>query len=303
MMSSSLLLATALCLGQAAPLGPGDHTRTLQAGGLKRSYLVHVPPSYDPSRPAPLVLALHGLSMTGPLMAWFTDLNKLADRENFLVVYPNGTGPVEMLLSWNAGAFPADRNKDRADDVAFLGKVLDDAEALLKVDPRRVYVTGMSNGAMMTYRLACAMPERIAAIAPVAGTMAVDDCRPKRPVPVLHFHGTLDSLVPYDGYQKDWAKMVKVRSVADTIQAWVKFNGCDPEPTVTELPAKADKLKVTRKEYASPRTGAEVVLYVIEGGGHSWPGMHFQPPFLGESTDNVNANEAMWEFFKRHTVP
>jgi len=301
-MTSSLLVLTALLLGPTESLGPGNHLRPLEAGGLKRSYLVHVPPAYHPQTPTPVVMALHGLSMSAPLMAWFTGLSKLSDQEGFIVVYPNGTGPVEVLRGWNAGAFPGDGDKGRADDVAFLSQVLDDVEAVLNVDKKRVYVTGMSNGAMMAYRLACALSERIAAIAPVAGTIAVDD-RPKRPVPVIHFHGTADTLVPYDGFKKETAKILKFRSVEDTTRLWLKYDGCDGDPTVTELPMTRDKLKVTRKEWGNCKAGAAVVLYTIEGGGHSWPGMHYEPPFLGPSTDNVNANERMWEFFKKHPLP
>jgi polyhydroxybutyrate depolymerase len=302
-MISSFLVLTTFCLGQGARLGPGDHLRSLQSGGMKRFYLLHVPPSYDPKRPTPVVMALHGLSMNAVVMEWFTGLNKVANREGFIVLYPNGTGPVEVLRGWNAGAFPGDANKDRPDDVAFLSKVLDDAEAVLNVDVKRVYVTGMSNGGMMAYRLACVMPERIAAVASVTGTLPADDCQPKRPVPVLHFHGTKDPLVPYEGLKDKMSKVFKYRSVEDTIDTWVKIDGCDREPSVTELPAKRDKYRVVRKEYGNCQGDAEVVLYVIEGGGHAWFGMHYQPPFLGASTDNVNANEVMWDFFKKHRLP
>jgi polyhydroxybutyrate depolymerase len=301
-MTASLLLVSSLFLGQTDPLAAGDHKRELEVGGLKRWYMVHLPPRYDPAKPMPLVMALHGLSMNAPLMAWFTGLNKSADREGFIVLYPNGTGPVEVLRGWNAGAFPLDTVKGSPDDVAFLTKVLDDAESILNVDKKRVYVTGMSNGAMMSYRLACALPERIAAIAPVAGTIACD-CEPKGGVPVLHIHGTADTLVPFDGIKKNMAELVRVKSVHDTIQAWAKIAGCDVEPTVTELPNTRDQYKVTCRRYGNCKNGVEVVLYIIAGGGHSWPGMHYQPPFLGPSTDNINANDLMWQFFKKHPLP
>jgi polyhydroxybutyrate depolymerase len=300
-MTSSLLVLTALCLGPTEAPRPGDYTRPLESGGLKRKYLVHVPSSYDHAQATPLVLALHGLSMNAPIMAWFTGLNKVADREGFIIVYPDGTGPIDILRGWNAGAFPGDSAKERPDDVAFLKKVLDDAESILNVDTRRIYVAGMSNGAMMTHRFAAACPERIAAVAPVAGTMP-EDCEPKRPVPVLHFHGTADTLVPFDGFKNDLANLVRVKSVEDTIRTWVKINGCQAEPIISEIPARRDKLQVIRKEYPNRPGAAEVILYVLEGGGHVWPGMHLHPPFLGPGTDNVNANDVMWEFFKAHQL-
>jgi polyhydroxybutyrate depolymerase len=301
-MTGILLIATGLLLGASEPLGPGEHTRSLEVGGLKRSYLIHVPPGYDPQRPLPLVLALHGLSMNGSLMAYLTGLNKLADKEGFIVVYPDGTGPA-FLRGWNAGAFPGDQDKKRPDDVVFLGKVLDDVATVLSVDAKRVYVTGMSNGAMMAYRLACALSERIAAIAPVAGTQALGACAPKRPVPVIHFHGTADTLVPFEGIQKEMASILRVKSVEETMKTWAEIDGCAAAPTVTEVPAQRDKYRVLRKEYGACKDNAAVVLYIIEGGGHSWPGRHHQPAFLGPSTDNISANELMWQFFKRHPLP
>jgi polyhydroxybutyrate depolymerase len=236
-------------------------------------------------------------------MAMFTNLNELADHAGFIVVYPNGTGALEVLRGWNAGAFLGDSAKESPDDVSFLGKVLDQVEATLAVDKKRVYVTGMSNGAMMAYRLAGALSRRIAAVAAVAGTLALDDCVPERAVPVLHFHGTADPLVPFSGPKGDLADFVKFKSVQDTISIWVKRNECHAQPVVSELPALRDRHKVTRQCYNHGRDNAEVVLYVIDGGGHAWPGMHYQPDFLGPSTDNINANEMMWGFFQRHALP
>jgi polyhydroxybutyrate depolymerase len=299
-MLTSLLMTMALALGQTDALGPGDHVGSLQCGGLKRTYHVHVPANYDCLQPTPLVLALHGLSMDARMMAKFTGLNKVADREGFVVVYPDGTGPVNVLRGWNAGAFPGDDGKERPDDVAFLTRLLDEIERQVHVDRSRIFATGMSNGAMMAYRLAGALSARIAAIAPVAGTLPVGDWRPDRAVPIIHFHGTADTLVPIGGPKDELARVVKFKSVDDSIQTWVKLNGCTAEPVVSELPAQRDKYKVTCKTYNHGRGDAEVVLYIIDGGGHSWPGMHLQPSFLGPSTDNINASELMWQFFKKH---
>ena len=234
-MHYSLILITALALGQSEPLGAGDHKRTLTVDEQKRTHWIHVPPKYDPKQPASVVLALHGAMMDGKMMEGFTGLSKTADANNFIVVYPNGTGPGGILLTWNAGLFPGELSKNRTDDVKYLGKVLDDVADALNVDKSRIYATGMSNGAMMCYRLASEMSDRIAAIAPVAGTMAVEKYEPKRPVPVVHFHGTKDTLVPFEGpaKKKDAVVVLKFRSVDDTIMACVKANGCTE--TATEV--------------------------------------------------------------------
>jgi polyhydroxybutyrate depolymerase len=151
---------------QADPLGPGDYTRPLMMGEQKRSYLVHVPKGYDPKKPAPVVLALHGAAMNGLMMVWFSGRNKKSDEAGFIVVYPSGTG-TGPFLTWNAGGFRGKMAEGKANDVAFIGKLLDDLATVVKVDEKRVYACGMSNGGMMCYRLAAELSDRIAAIAPV----------------------------------------------------------------------------------------------------------------------------------------
>jgi polyhydroxybutyrate depolymerase len=299
-MQYSLLLVAAFTLGQTDPLGPGNYKRTITVDDLKRVHRIHVPPKYDPKKPSAVVLALHGLAMFDELMEGFTGLSKSADEHNFIVVYPNGTG---LVPSWNAGLFPGELNKMKVDDVKYLGKVLDDVESVLKVDRKRVYATGLSNGGMMCYRLASEMSDRIAAIAPVAGTMAVEKYEPKRPIPVVHFHGTKDTLVPFNAPDKklDLPKFMKFRSVPDTIAACVKANGCDGKVTETEMPMNEDKIRVIRKDYGKCKNGAEVVLYVIEAGGHTWPGAAALP-ILGLSTMNISANDIMWAFFEKHPL-
>ncbi|MBI3821588.1 MAG: polyhydroxybutyrate depolymerase [Planctomycetes bacterium] len=305
-MQYGLLLVATFALAQqpAEPLGPGDHKRVITVDDAKRRHYIHVPPKYDPKEPAAVVLVLHGAMMDGKMMETFTGLTETADKHNFIAVYPNGTGPGGILLTWNAGAFPGDLNSKKVDDVKYLGKVLDDVESAFKVNKKRVYVAGLSNGAMMSYRLASEMSDRIAAIAPVAGTMAIEKYEPKRPVPVVHFHGTKDALVPYKGLalKKDAKGMYKFLSVDDTIKACVKANGCEDKAAETEIEAKEDKLKVTRKVYGKCKTDAEVVLYTVEGGCHTWPGMTMSPAFLGLSTKNIDANEVMWQFFTKHAL-
>ncbi len=286
-------------------LGPGDHVRTLQIGQTKRTYLVHIPEKLDPEkRPeqtAPVVLALHGAAMNGPMMAWLSGLNKKSDEAGFIVAYPSGTGPAG-LLTWNAGGFTGKPGVRKPDDVAFIGKVLDDMATVANIDTKRVFACGMSNGAMMSYRLAAEMSDRIAAIAPVAGTIAIENSRPQRAVPVLHIHGTEDRLVPFGGPSEKLPAIIKFKSVADSIQTWVKLDGCDEAPATDVLSRDGDELKITRTTYSGGRDGAEVVLIVVEGGGHTWPGRPTPARFLGKTARNISADDLIWEFFEKHPM-
>ena len=301
-MSACVLVVLMALAGD--PFGPGDHVRSLKIGDASRSYLVHVPPKYDAKKPTPVVLVLHGAGTNGAITVSFCGTNKKSDEAGFLAVYPNGTGLAGLMLTWNAGGFRG--REGTADDVAYIAKVLDDLATVANVDSKRVYVTGMSNGGMMCYRLAAELSDRIAAIAPVAGTMAIDKYNPKRPVPVMHFHGTADKLVPFAGPGNRTPKYMGFKSVEETIKICVKANGCPEEPKTEKLPVKvSDGTSVTKKTYGPGKDGAEVVLFVIDGGGHTWPGQ--QPPvdFIGKSTKNISANDLIWEFFEKHpmTVP
>jgi polyhydroxybutyrate depolymerase len=271
---------------------------TLVAGGRKRSYFVHVPGGREPQTPLPVVLALHGATMNGPMMAWFSGLNRKADAAGFLAVYPNGTGK-HSSFTWNGGNGLPPSNP--VDDVAFIDALLDDLLRAYPVDTRQIYATGMSNGAVMAYRLAAELAGRIAAIAPVAGSVGVEVGRPKRPVSVLHFHGTKDEFIPFPGGRgAKSATGTNHRSVEESIRAWVKANGCVETPKTDVLSEGGDGMRVTRQTYGAGRDGAEVVLVVIESGGHTWPGQKSPARMLGPSTLSVSANDLMWEFFQRH---
>jgi polyhydroxybutyrate depolymerase len=280
-------------------LRPGK-VHTLVVGGLTRTYVVHAPKGHDLKTPLPVVVALHGATMNGPMMASFSGLNRKADEAGFLAVYPNGTGKNSSFF-WNGGSGPA--AQDKVDDVAFIDAVLDDLGRAYPVDARRVYATGMSNGAMMAYRLAAELSGRIAAVATVSGTVTAEIGQPKRPVSVLHFHGTRDEFIPFTGGKG--AKSIfgtNYRPVEDSIRAWVNVNGCDETPTIDVLAQGGDGLRVTRRTYSGGRDGSEVALVVIEGGGHTWPGMKSTAAVLGRSTLNVSANDLMWEFFQKHKL-
>jgi polyhydroxybutyrate depolymerase len=232
-------------------------------------------------------------------MARFCGLDEKANRSGFVVVYPDGTGSTPLFLYWDAGGV---RGRP-SDDVAYVSKLLDDLATVVNVNPMRVYATGMSNGAMMCYRLAAELSGRIAAIAPVAGTMAIETCRPRRPVPVMHFHGTKDGLVLFDGPDERTPKNLKFLSVEDSIRAWAKVNECPETPVVAEVPDRAeDGTQVRVETYGPGKDDSEVILYVIEGGGHTWPGREPRLPFLGKSTKDISANDLIWDFFQRHPM-
>ncbi len=299
MFGSSLWAAAALAVLPASPLPPGNYSRSVMIGAESRTYLIHLPPSYDPNVPTPVVLAFHSAAMNGSAMAKQTGLNDTADRHGFVTVYPNGTGTTSLFLYWDAGGV---RGKP-SDDVGFVSRLLDDLGTVVNVDSKRVFATGMSNGGMLCYRLAAELSERVAAIAPVAGTMALEEWRPKRPVSVLHFHGTKDGIVLYHGPDEHIPKNLKFLSVDDTIGAWVRADDCPARPVVEELPDRAhDGTRVRRERYGPGKEGAEVVLYVIEGGGHTWPGREPPVRLLGKSTHDISANELIWEFFQRHPM-
>jgi polyhydroxybutyrate depolymerase len=299
------LFAVVLTGSAAVPpgrLSPGEYRREVQVHNLTRSYWLHVPKSYDERKPMPVVIAFHGALMNGRMMEGFCGLSAKADAAGFIVAYPNGTGWNEQALTFNASLSP--EGGAAPDDVAFTGKILDDLEAVLNVDQRRIYATGMSNGGMMCHRVGAELSERIAAIAPVAGTLALHELKPRRAVPVIHFHGTQDTLVPVGGPLGWTPRTMAFHSVADTIKQWVKADGCEPAPSVTQYPHKAkDSMSVSRTTYRGGRGGAEVVLVMVDGGGHTWPGQQNHVQWLGQATMDISANDLMWEFFKAHPLP
>jgi polyhydroxybutyrate depolymerase len=302
-MTLSFALVT-LMHASADTLQPGDHIRSLPAGQRTRTYLIHIPPRRDPKKPTPAVLAFHGGGSNATQMVRFCGLNETAEKHGFIVVYPNGTGRLKTALTWNAGNCCGYAMQHEVDDVAFTRALLDDLGKLVTMDARRVYATGMSNGAIMAYRLASELSDRIAAIAPVAGPMGAEKCSPKRPVSVIHFHGTDDQFAPFQG-GKGARSLSQIRffSVEHSIRAWVKANGCKDEPETIRRPDTAgDGTTATIKTYTGGKEGSEVKLVIIENMGHTWPGREPPLKILGKSTRNVSANAMMWEFFQRHPL-
>ncbi|TXT34112.1 MAG: polyhydroxybutyrate depolymerase [Planctomycetota bacterium] len=225
-------------------------------------------------------------------MVRFSGMNEKADKAGFIAVYPSGTGRLDKVLTFNGGNCCGYAERQKVDDVAFTRALLDDVAKTLPIDAKRVFATGMSNGGIISYRLASELSDRIAAIAPVGGPMGT------------HFHGTDDKNAPFKGGRgEDSLTQTEFYSIEHSINAWVKANGCDSKPTEAELPDKADDgTRVTRKVWANGRDGSEVVLIEIRGGGHTWPGHPSTRRFLGTTTRDIDANDLMWEFFQRHPM-
>jgi polyhydroxybutyrate depolymerase len=179
----------------------------------------------------------------------------------------------------------------KVDDVGFVNKMIDELQAKLCVDDKRVFSTGMSNGGFLSHRLACELSTRIAAIAPVAGVVGVPTCTPPRAVPVMHFHGTADALVPYNG-----SASMKTPSVPDTAKGWATRDSCTDKPR--ETVKRGDVSCMTQDACANK---AEVTLCTIQNGGHTWPGA-IPIAVMGHTSQDIRATDAMWEFFQKHPM-
>jgi len=298
-----LLLNSLLLIGLIAPPGeitqPGDYTRTTKVGGVERSYIVHVPTGYLKGNATPLVFCLHGAGMTAKMMQNVSGMSKKADEANFIVVFPAGTG-IGQFLAWNSGGFQKGMGS-RADDVAFIRQIIDELSKEVWIDNRHIHACGLSNGGMMSYRLASEMSDKIASIAIVGGTVALEECKPKRPVSVLHFHGTADPIVAFKMTEKNMPPVMKIKSVQDSIQMWVKLNGCAEKADVETI-SKPDDLKVVCKRHNNGKDNSEVILVEVEEGGHTWPGMPPPLKVFGKSA-KLSANDLIWDFFQKHPLP
>jgi len=302
-----------LALVQAqGPGEPGKNTtaRTVNVGDLKRTYYLHVPPKLAKEKPVPLVLMFHGGGGTPFFAERESKFSDLADREGFLVAYPEGVGK-----SWNDGrgiqGIPAQREK--VDDVGFIKALLDDVGKDYKVDAKRVYSTGISNGALISYFLGVNLSNRIAAIAPVVGGMPetlVEKFKPEKPVSVIILQGTADPLMPYNGGDitvPPNLKRGKIISTEDSVKKWVEHNGCQRDAVKDDVPDKdpKDGCTVKRFRYPKGKDGTEVVLYKIEPGGHTWPGgfQYLPEKVIGKLCKDLDGTETIWEFFKKHPKP
>ncbi|MEX2159422.1 MAG: flexitail domain-containing putative surface protein [Dehalococcoidia bacterium] len=287
------------------PHASGTTAETIATVDGTREYRLHVPPSYTGDDAVPLVLNFHGLGSNALAQEVYSDLSTRADAVDggFIVVYPQGLSDPLPSTHHNAWQIEA-----LSDDVAFTETLLDALESSLCIDPARVFSTGMSNGAMMSVRLACSLADRIAAVAPVAGAYdppmalnlnAAETCGATRPVPLLAFHGTADDTVPFLGGAGGVPVTFRLpidntTPDDDVMQAWAARNGCTSgrqESTVSS--------EVRFVSYGSCDDGAAVQLYIVDGGGHTWPGA-FDVPSLDYTTHDISATDLIWQFFQDH---
>jgi polyhydroxybutyrate depolymerase len=294
-----LCLASLAC-SRTVPVAGTDSVRALDYGGLERTYILHVPPAYQESQPAALVVSLHGGGGNAEIQRRVDGFDELANERGFIVVYPNGTGRLQdSILTWNGGTCCGYAMTKEVDDVGFVRALIAELESEYAIDPQRIYVTGMSNGGIMAYRLACEASDLIAAIAPVAGTLNYEPCQPSQPVSVIHFHGTNDAHLPYDGGVGSESRVgVEFASVQESIEFWTAFNGCNSQPQTTSFD------DIQHQVWSGCRGGTSVELYTILGGKHAWPGSS-GPAWAGgdEPTQSISASQLIWGFFALHPRP
>ena len=273
----------------AAPVA-GTKTGTIKVDGRTRRYLMHLPPGYDGRNPLALVLVLHGATESPEGVEHLSGMSPKADKANFIAVYPSGTGRENpaRLPTWNSGNCCGYAMQNKVDDVAFLRELVEKLKHDYAIDSKRVFATGISNGGMMSYRLACEASDIFAAVAPVEGAQNLP-CHPANRVSVMVFHGTADRRVSFNGGSTPFQlgpKRVDT-SVKDTVAFWVKKDGCATQP------AHEESQELHTDKYLSCEDGTAVELYAIQGGHHIWPGVRI-------SGNSVPATDLMWAFFSQH---
>ena len=294
---------------------------TVTVDEMKRTFQCHVPPGYKNLKNMPLVLCFHGLGLTGNLMMFISQFNQVAYRNGFVVAYGDG-----INHAWDDG-----RGGRGIDDVGYVCKVIDKAASTVSIDKRRVYACGISNGGYFSQLLACAIPDRLAGIGVVASTLtqqAASHCHSSRPMPIMFFLGTGDPLVAWgsagsgtaNGELSELVDMVGASKIGGVDSALARYGGILPVPEVvdfwtahnrcpatnahvTNLPDKdpKDGTRVRREAWGS--SGNEVVIYRIEGGGHTWPGglPYASSGFAGKISQDIDASDTLWQFFKTHS--
>lgn len=267
-----------------APVGAGLTTQTLAHDGVTRTYLQYIPAGWTGQPPAPVMLNFHGNGGDAEGHLAWTDMRTLADTHGFILIYPQG-----LLLNgdthWNP-ILPSAENKSDADDFGFVGALLDALGASYTIDADRVYATGYSNGAGLAYGLACYLSDRVAAVAPVSGSMYVEmagNCAASHPTAIAIFNGTNDNIRPYDGFP-GW-----LLPVEDAVDWWVDYNGITAAPTVDSFPTNG--VTVERHSYTGGDAGVGVTLFKVIGGDHVW---------FDINVEGVNTSALVWSFVSRY---
>ncbi len=273
--------------------------QSIQVDGIKRTYLINLPPNYYLRNNFSLVIAMHGGGGDAYQFEKSSLLTEKAEKEKFIVVYPEGRFKNKFLpiRTWNAGSCCAYSVEADVDDVKFISKLIDTLIDKYKINKRKVYATGHSNGGMMCYRLACELSEKIAAIAPNSSTMVVTQtCNPQRDVPILHMHSILDENVPYEG-----GVVLRTGSPSPALDSvmnvWSIINDCTQKDTI-----RNDSL-YRQIQWRNNMNNIEINYYLTMDGGHSWPGGKSGSAIGNQPSKVINANDLLWEFFKQYQLP
>jgi polyhydroxybutyrate depolymerase len=284
-------------------LNTGMNSFKITSGGLVRTGYMYIPASYDSSKPTPLVVGYHGGFGQGENQEKLTHMSQVADKENFVLLYPDGVN-----RHWNDGRAKAASYTTTTDDIQFTKDLLAAAEKRVNIDTKRIYATGISNGGMMTYRVAREMTSTFAAIASVSSAIPEDQKvlqDPSEPIPVLIMQSTDDPLIPFNGGAGAFntGMMAPTR---ETIDYWVKINHANSTPLTTQLPDvdPSDGTTITHESYAAQGAGtAPVEYYQVNGGGHTWAGgnQYARERLIGKTSRDVDASALIWEFFKQYS--
>ena len=284
-----------LALIEAVSFNVANRTNgSFVSSGEEREYLLYVPRSYDRERPTSLIISMHGGGMWGAAQRETSQWDRVADQHGFLVVYPSGAGRIRHR-AWHAGDGAGPMK-----DVRFISDLIDTLKAAYNIDTRRVYADGLSNGAGMAFVLSCGLSDRIAAIGMVASALFLpwDQCPDHRPVPLIAFHGTADPATRYHGGESWVARNHVFPDIPTWMATYARRNRCGPNPVESVVAAD-----VTRIEYTSCAEDAAVILYRVEGGGHTWPGGGVLPEwFAGTTSHSIDASSEMWAFFREHPL-
>lgn len=282
------MLILFIFLGCKKSLYESEHHK-MDYDGERRTFLVHVPPSYSDDQPTSLIVALHGGVGSAKNVEEQSGLAEFSDEAGFILCSPNG-----YKRAWNAGWCCGKASETGIDDVGFISALIDKMLADYAIDPDRVYITGMSNGAFMSYRLACELSEKIAAIAPVAGTMNFGPCAPTTPVSVIHFHSYEDSNVPHLGGVGDGISDHYNSPLDSIVSVWGGLLACKQDTSYSYSE------QVDFRSWTMCSDSAEINLYISKDGGHSWP-MGTKPTRKAdEPSSALDANAIMWDFFQKH---
>jgi polyhydroxybutyrate depolymerase len=272
------------------------------SSGVTRRYLLYVPKTYDRSRLTPLVITMHGGGSWPAAAMYISRWNEVAEQHGFIVVYPAGSSAFWGGFSPGPHVWPMGP-RSLGGEVRFISDLIDKLEAEYNIDPNRIYADGMSNGGGMALALSCRLSDRIAAVGAVASgrKLSWDRCGDSRPVPMVAFHGTADLRAPYRGGRSSApSDPVMFPDIRDWTAHVARRNQCKGDPSDTRITAN-----VRRLAYTNCAENADVVLYSVEGGGHTWPGWQVPqvvaPEWLvGRATREINATRVMWEFFVQH---